>query len=251
MKIRLSGIIIAKNEEDRIADCLESLSFCNEVILIDGGSTDKTVEIAKRMHAVVSQYQTSNYAKMREIGMEKAKGEWIFYLDADERVTESLKKELTDYFLEEKVIQSDYVAFKIPRENYYFGNYRWPAVEKLERVFKKSTLKGWRGELHESPIVEGAIGQLQSPIVHFSHRDLFSMVEKTNEWSEIEAKLRFKSQHPKMTWWRFPRVMMTAFFNSYILQGGWKIGTVGIMESIYQAFSTFITYAKLWELQKK
>ena len=113
MKIRLSGIIIAKNEEDRIADCLESLSFCNEVILIDGGSTDKTVEIAKRMHAVVSQYQTSNYAKMREIGMEKAKGEWIFYLDADERVTESLKKELTDYFLEEKVIQSDYVAFKI------------------------------------------------------------------------------------------------------------------------------------------
>ena len=105
--------------------------------------------------------------------------------------------------------------------------------------------------MHESPIVEGAIGQLQSPIVHFSHRDLFSMVEKTNEWSEIEAKLRFKSQHPKMTWWRFPRVMMTAFFNSYILQGGWKIGTVGIMESIYQAFSTFITYAKLWELQKK
>lgn len=75
------------------------------------------------------------------------------------------------------------------------------------------------------------------------------MVEKTNKWSDTEALLRFNSNHPKMTWWRFPRVMLTAFFNSYIRQGGWKAGAVGLIESVYQSFSMFITYAKLWELQ--
>ena len=77
------------------------------------------------------------------------------------------------------------------------------------------------------------------------------MVNKTLEWSTIEAKLRFKSNHPKMTWWRFPRVMIPAIFNSYVKQKGYKAGTVGIVESFYQAFSMFITYAKLWEMQVK
>ena len=77
------------------------------------------------------------------------------------------------------------------------------------------------------------------------------MVNKTLEWSKIEAELRFNSNHPKMVWWRFPRVMTTAFLNSYVKQGGYKVGTVGIIESVYQSFSMFITYARLWEMQKK
>ena len=77
------------------------------------------------------------------------------------------------------------------------------------------------------------------------------MLNKTIEWSETEANLRFSNNHPKMSWWRFPRVMFSAFFNSYLKQGGYKAGTVGIIESIYQAFSIFITYAKLWEKQQK
>ena len=77
------------------------------------------------------------------------------------------------------------------------------------------------------------------------------MLNKTIEWSKIEAELRFKSDHPKMTWWRFPRVMIKAFINSYITQGGWKAGATGIVEGTYQAFSIFITYARLCELQEK
>jgi hypothetical protein len=76
------------------------------------------------------------------------------------------------------------------------------------------------------------------------------MVEKTNKWSVIEARLRFDAGHPPVVWWRFPRVMLQAFSNSYITQGGWKAGAVGLMESMFQAFSIFITYAKLWELQQ-
>ena len=75
------------------------------------------------------------------------------------------------------------------------------------------------------------------------------MVEKTNQWSDVEASLRFKSKHPQVTWWRFIRVMWSAFYKSYIGQRGFKAGVIGLIESIYQAFSMFITYAKLWEMQ--
>ena len=77
------------------------------------------------------------------------------------------------------------------------------------------------------------------------------MVAKTNLWSEIESALRLKNSHPPMTWWRFFRVMVSAFYDSYFRQAGYKLGTVGLIESIYQAFSIFITYAKLWEKQNK
>jgi hypothetical protein len=77
------------------------------------------------------------------------------------------------------------------------------------------------------------------------------MIAKTNEWSEIEAQLRFNNDHPIISWWRIFRVMLTAFWQSYVKQSGWKAGTVGLIESIYQAFSMFVTYSKLWEMQNK
>jgi hypothetical protein len=77
------------------------------------------------------------------------------------------------------------------------------------------------------------------------------MVQKTNSWSDIEARLRLEANHPPVSWWRIIRVMITGFVNSYFSQQGWRAGTVGFIESIYQAYSIFITYAKLWELQQK
>jgi len=87
-------------------------------------------------------------------------------------------------------------------------------------------------------------------IEHYTHTDLSVMIAKTNEWSEVEANLLFQSGHPAMVGWRFMRVMGTKFYDSFIRQGGWKAGTVGLVESIYQAFSYFIVYAKLWEKQR-
>ena len=77
------------------------------------------------------------------------------------------------------------------------------------------------------------------------------MIKKTNEWSDVEAGLLFKSGHPQMSWWRFLRIMLTKFRDSYFIQGGWKVGAIGFIESMYQAYSYFVVYAKLWELQRK
>lgn len=244
----ISAIIIAKNEEVMLGECLNSLSFCDEIILVDNDSTDQTTQIAKKKGAVVVKGSTNNFSKLRELGAKVAKSEYLFYVDADERVSEKLKQEIKAVL----DLDNPLPAYSVSRKNFYLGGKKpWPTIEHLERVFAKSKLKGWKGELHETAQVEGEIGTLSQPLYHFTHRDLSSMVEKTNAWSETEAKLRFNANHPKVTWWRFPRVMITAFWDSYIKQKGYKAGTVGLLESMYQSFSIFITYAKLWEMQEK
>lgn len=246
--MKISAIVIAKNEENMIADCLDSLSFCDEIVVIDNKSEDRTRDIAEKMNAQVFEHSSEDFSDLRNFGLKRARGEWILYVDADERVTPQLAEE---------IIKSTnnpinkYGAFHIKRKNFYFGNHEWPYIEHLERLFRKDKLEGWYGKLHESPKVKGEIGELDGYLYHYTHRNLSVMLSKTIEWSKIEAELRFKSGHPKMTWWRFPRVMCTSFFDSYIRQGGWRVGTVGLIESMYQAFSIFITYARLWEMQNK
>ena len=244
--IKISAIVVAKNAEEMIADCLDSLSFCDEIVVIDNKSEDRTREISEKMGAKVFEHEFYDFSDMRNFGLKKASGEWILYVDSDERVTAALAADI-----KYKISNIKYSAFRVKRKNFYFGDNEWPYTERLERLFKKDKLGGWYGKLHESPKVKGDIGDLEGYLLHYTHRDLSSMVQKTIEWSKIEAELRFKAGHPKMTWWRFPRVMLTSFFDSYIKQNGWKAGTVGLIESMYQSFSAFITYARLWEIQQK
>jgi len=243
----VSAIILTKNAEDLIADCIDSVSFCDEIIVIDDYSSDRTVELAKHLGAIVYPYTSESFAKRRNLGLSKAKGKWILYLDVDERISQDLKKAIQSV-LERK--NDIYSAYRLNRKNFYLGNNEWPTMEKLERLFKKSKLEEWYGDLHESPRVNGDIGDLdEGYIKHYTHRDLTSMLNKTIQWSKIEAELRFNAGHPRMSWWRFFRVIVTGFSDSYIRQKGYKVGTAGLIESMFQAFSMFITYARLWELQ--
>jgi|SRR3989344_7259417 len=249
---KISAIVIAKNEENLIKDCLNSLSFCDEVIVINNDSTDNTSLITEKMGARVFEVKTDDFSKLRNYGLEKASSDWVLYVDADERVTPELASSIKAKASNSQ--KNDTVAYKIKRKNFYFGSLKkneWPYIEHIIRFFRKDKLRGWKGRIHESPVINGKVGELDGFLLHHSHQDLSSMISKTIEWSQIEAELRFNANHPKITWWRFPRVMLSAFFDSYIKQGGWRVGTAGIIESIYQAFSIFITYAKLWEKQLK
>lgn len=248
--IKISAIVIAKNEENMIADCLDSLSFCEEIIIVDNKSEDRTREIAEKMGAKVFEYSSEDFSDLRNYGLKNANGYWILYVDADERVTNELVKAIRHLITEDGRVDK-LNGYFLKRKNFYFGNHEWPYIERLERLFRKDKLEGWYGKLHESPKIKGEIGELDGYLYHYTHKNLTSMLAKTIEWSRIEAELRFSKDHPKMTWWRFPRVMLTAFFDSYIRQGGWKVGIVGVIESMYQSFSIFITYARLWEMQQE
>lgn len=245
---KLSAIVLTKNEEDMITDCLLSVKFADEIIVIDTVSRDQTVTIAKEHGAKVFEETSGDFAAKRNLGLQKATGEWVFYLDADERITEKLQSAIKEQMNAQGTLP---VAFRVQRQNYYLGNHPWPHIEKIERFFKKDALISWQGALHESPKINGEVGDLPGYLLHYTHRDLSQMVKKTNVWSETEALLRIHASHPRMSWWRFPRVMIGAFFNSYFKQGGFRAGTTGLVESMYQAFSMFITYAKLWELQQR
>lgn len=245
---KISAVVIAKNAENLIADCLDSLSFCDEIIVVDNKSEDRTVDIAKKMGAKVFEYPSEDFSELRNFGLKKATCNWVLYIDVDERVTKELAVTIKNQVTIEN---NNFSAFKVRRKNFYFGNHEWPYIERLERLFKKDQLVGWYGQLHESSRIKGVVGELEGFLLHYTHRDLSSMVQKTIKWSKIEAELRFKSGHPKMSWWRFPRVMLTTFLDSYVRQGGWKVGVVGLIESMYQSFSIFITYARLWEMQQK
>lgn len=244
--MNISAIIITRNEEENVSECIKTLDFVREIIVVDNGSSDNTCDIVKEMGAKVYVISGLDFSYLRNIGREKAKSDWLFYIDADERVTKELSLEI-----KKAVKKPDgYVAYSVIRKNYFLGNPS-PHLEKIIRLIKKDALIGWQGSLHESPIIAGSVGKLDNYLLHYTHRDISSMVAKTNEWSEIEAQLLYKSSHPMMKEWRFLRIMVTAFLRSYIKDKGWKMGKVGFIEGVYQAFSSFITYAKLWEKQHK
>ncbi len=243
----LTVIVLAKNEEARIKECLQSVAWAHEIIVIDNGSTDDTKKIALSMGAKVIGDKKQDFAHLHTVGKEHATGPWLLYIDADEVVTLELQKEITEAISGQS---SAINGYEIRRKNYYLGR-PWPADEFILRLMRKASLVGWHGALHETARVEGSVGRLTALLMHYTHRTLEEMVAKTNIWSETEAKLRLEAHHPPVVWWRLVRVMITAFFDSFIRQGGWRAGTVGWIESMYQAFSMFITYAKLWEMQNQ
>lgn len=243
--IRLSAIIIAKNEQIRIQKAINSIKFADEVLVIDNGSTDKTVSISEKSGARTIDASSSSFSELRNVGKKEASGKWILYLDADEVISQSLGKEI------QMVIKNTTpVCYFIRRNNYYLG-VQWPTQDKMQRLFYREALVGWHGDLHETPDVKGETSELVHALDHDTHRTLEEMLAKTNEWSKTEALLRFKASHPMIVPWRLLRVFFTGFWKSYVGEAGWRAGTVGMIESMYQGFSLFITYAKLWELQQK
>lgn len=261
---RLSVIIIAKNEEEVIGECLESVAWANEIIVLDTGSIDKTVEVARKFGAKVFKYEGSqeidysewrNYA-LRQAYPERSRGvqdQWLLYLDADERVTPLLKQEILSTITYHPT-PNTYVAYAISRRNIRLGKELkhggwWP--DYVLRLIKKDKLKKWVGKLHEQPEIEGETGKLKEPLVHYSHRGSFeNKLANTIVWSGLEAEMLFKANHPPMNIKRFLGAMGREFYLRMIKFQAWRDGTEGILEAIYQVFSIFITYARLWELQR-
>jgi glycosyltransferase involved in cell wall biosynthesis len=252
-KVKLSIIIVARNEQEMIEDCLKSAVWADELVLLDTGSSDKTIEIAKRYGAriIYAESRERDFAAWHNQGKKEAKDDWLFKLDADERITPELQKEIIS------IIQHPIhkiFAYALPRQNVLLGRLMhfggWYPDYQI-RLFKKEKLIRWEGKLHERPIFKGELGYLKNPMIHLTHRDLSTMVEKTKEWSKIEAQLLFDANHPPVTWWRILRVMLSEFNLRFLKLQAWRDGTVGWIEGLFQVFNRFLIYAKLWEIQNQ
>lgn len=244
----LSVVVITKNEEKRIKTCLESVKWVDEIVVVDNGSSDSTQEIAKSYTDKIIQAKLMDFASLRNLGMKKTSGEWVLFVDADERVTESLRKEI-----EVMISFSDFSAFAISRKNVIFGTEVkygpfWP--DWVIRLLKKSDYEEWIGKVHEYPKFKGKLGYSKNSLLHLTHRSLDTIVLKSLEWSKIDAELRLRANHPKMSGWRFLRIFTTEVFNQGIVRKGFFSGTVGIMDCLLQVFSTYMTYIRLWQMQQ-
>lgn len=244
----VSVIIIARNEEEMIENCLLSVKWADEVIVLDNGSSDKTKEIAKKYTSLVFESSSDDFSALRNLAMKQAKGEWVLFVDCDERVLEPLQKEIKNL-----IKSGEFAAFAISRQNIIFGeSKRYPAFwpDWVIRLIKKDSCQGFTGEVHEQPVIDGKLGYTKNSLLHLTHRNVDQVVLKSLDWSKIDARLRLKTNHPKMTSWRFLRILFSELFNQGFKRGGFFAGTVGTIDALLQVFSLVLTYIRLWEMQQ-
>ncbi|MEK9201320.1 MAG: glycosyltransferase family 2 protein, partial [Patescibacteria group bacterium] len=214
--------------------------------VVDSGNTDGTNAIAKKYKAkIISASPGSGYANFRNVGLKAAKGDWVFYLDADERATPELVSEIPTLAPG---------VYQIPRKNIYLGrqmHYGGWGGDHVIRLFYKDYFQGYKGDLHEQPIFNSPLLTTHNALTHYSHRDLKSMLEKTIVFTDYEARLRLKANHPPIVWWRLIRVMFSEFWLRFVRLSAGRDGTPGVIDGLFQVFNMFIIYARLWELQNE
>ena len=254
--MKLSVIVLTKNEAMMIKDCLASIKdLADEIILVDSGSTDDTVKIARELGAKIIS-ASGDYASLRNVGLEATSGEWIFYIDADECVSPQLADEIKQIAKGEALPQQglSLQSYKLPRKNIVFG--RWIKHggywhDPVHRLFKKEVLESWTGKLHESPQVVGEVGQLKQPLAHYTVRSIAAALEKSRDWSAVEAQLLFEANVPKVTWWKIIKAFNLELFRQLILRLGILDGMPGLVLAYIRAYHQASVLVNLWQKQQQ
>lgn len=256
MKHQLTIVIIVGNEEEMIADCLRSCSFADKVILVSTfTATPKTLEIAKSINQDLiiqnAPQKIVDFSYWRNEGTKLVKSGWILFVDADERISDSLRADIQEIISRKEPFFTNY---DISRANYYLNHrvrYGGSYPDYVKRLFLKSKFKGYIGKLHEQPRVTGQSSVMKSDLLHLTHRSLTTMLNKSLQWTPIEAKLIFDTNHPPIVWWRIIRMMFTKLWERLVKQQMWRDGTIGWISAIFESFDTFLIYSQVWELQQK
>lgn len=244
----LSAIIPTRNEETFLKNCLKSVKFADEIIVIDSGSTDKTIEIAKEFGAKIVNEPWQGFRHVHNLAPKHASGDWLLYIDADERVSKKLRLQI-----QTTLKNPTASAYQIPRKNFFFGKPMkhggW-YPDHVTRLIHKDKLIDWVGELHEYPQIDGPTHTLSAPIYHLTHRGIAWSLQKTTSYTHQYATLLFKSDHPPVRVRNFFGAMAREFYFRAIKKSGWRDGFVGWLEIIYQTFNAFLIQVWLWEMQQ-
>lgn len=242
--MKISAVIVTLNEEKNIERCLKSLSFVDEIVLVDDGSNDKTVEIAKKYTEKIFEHKSEGYVEpARNFAIEKAKGPWILIIDADEEIPASLKDEL------EKTAKSkDADVLWIPRKNILFGEWIknnegwWPDYNP--RFFKKGTIR-WSNKIHGKPEVNGKEIWLDSKeeyaMVHHNYQTVRDFIERLNRYTDIEA------EEENFDWRNITKDQNEEFLSRLFARKGYKDGFHGLVLSYLEAMYSVVLSSKIWE----
>jgi glycosyltransferase involved in cell wall biosynthesis len=244
---KLSVIVITRNEERNLADCLISVGWADEIVVVDSASEDKTVEIARRFTQNVYVRPWEGYSAAKSFALQQCTSDWVLWVDADERVTKELAEEIQNVVNKEV---GDFVAHEFPRRSFFLG--RWirhcgwyPGY--VVRLFRRTAGSFSDSKVHEYLKIDGNVGRLDHDLLHYTDPDLRHYFEKFNRYTSLAAEgmedagSRFSlAQLIVRPAWVFVRM--------YIIKRGFLDGIEGFILSILSSCYVFTKYAKLWEL---
>ncbi len=244
----VSAIVVCFNEERNIADCLNSLRWCDEIVVVDSFSTDRTVEICRQYTNRVVQRKWSGYRDQKAFAHSLATKDWVLLVDSDERVSPELKNEIIDNLSSYNNI---YTGFSLPRLVFYLDRWWWRGgwyPDYDVRLFRRE--RGtWGGtDPHEKILVDGKVRRLRNPLHHFSYRDMADHVQRIDHFTSISSRELF-NEHRR---WRLSDALLRPafrFFRSYVLHRGFLEGFAGFHVALMASVYVFLKYAKLWELE--
>ena len=244
--IQLSVVVITKNEEKNIEECLRSARWADELIVVDTGSTDRTVALAKKFTDKVYRQPWSGYGIARNFGVDKSKGDWIFWMDADERITPELAERIQEILRSPDAAVS---AYEISRKAFFLG--RWikhcgwyPGW--VTRLFKRDAARFTDTRVHERLLVEGRTRRIYVDVLHYTDPNLFHYLEKSNRYTSLAAEELFGGSEK----FRMSKLLLNPFWvfvKMYFIRRGFLDGLEGFILCVLSAAYVFAKYAKLWE----
>jgi len=247
--IPVTAVIITFNEEANIKQCLDSVSFCDEIIVVDSGSEDRTRAIAQQLGATVLVHDWLGYGPQKKFAVEQAKNNWVLCLDADEVVSNELRMSIAELDFNGKAM----AAYRMPRRNHFMGKPLFHGEGYPDwnlRLFNR-LCGNWSDDVvHEGVAVEGKIGRLKGDLLHYSEESITTYLNKQNRYTQLQAEALFNKN--KCT---SPIQCLSSplarFVKFYLLRLGFLDGFPGFVHISIGCFNAFFKYAKLYELQTK
>lgn len=243
---RLSVAVITHNEEEDIRDCLESVKWADEIVVIDSSSTDKTVEICRRYTDKVFEKEWSGFSNQKNYAIDASTNPWVLVIDADERITEGLREEIRGILNDDTACD----GYFIPRKNYFLGRWirhgGWYPDYSI-RLFRKDKGRFEQREVHESVRINGKTARMKNPLEHYTYRSLSEYLQRMDRYSTLAAREMAGGGRKAGPGSIIFRPVFT-FIRMYVLQQGFREGIYGLVLSALYSYYTFVKYAKLWEI---
>lgn len=244
----LSVTIITKDEEGRIQECLESIAWTQEIVVVDAESTDRTVEIARAFTPKVFVRPWSGFAAQKNFALAQTTQPWILSLDADEQVTQELREEIQAVLVANGPLDGYY----LPRKSFFLGRWirygTWFPDYQL-RLFRR----GWGTfrsvSVHEAVEVKGRLGYLKAPLLHYSYRGIGDFVERSNLYSTLAAQDMIR-QGKRVSWLDLLLRPLGRFCSMYLLHRGFLDGSHGFLLAVLYGYYVFLRSAKAWEISR-
>ena len=241
---RLSVIIPTFNEEDYIEGALRSVAFADEIVLIDSFSTDSTVEKARPYITKLLQREFDNFSAQKNYALEHVTGDWVLFIDADERVTHSLEDEI-----KRTITNPKHGGYKINFPHFYMNRFLYHHSDDVLRLVKRAGAH-FTGTVHEKLHCEGSVGKLKNHMLHFTYKGLEPYIRKKESYAWFQAEQLYE-KGKKATWFHLWIKPSYRFFRSYILKGGFRDGIPGLTVAMVNAYGVFQRYVKLRLLHKQ